>query len=156
MARRHRVLSKPTGLKELPASAPKELSKLEFGRRLQQILLDRGWTQSDLARQAFGETTDQGGYKVPKKREVVSAALAGRYFPSATNLHAMAKALGMTDDELLPNLRKMAIDESAKPAFEFKVAPGHPNEGWLQINQLVTYDTFVKIAALLQQDRVTK
>jgi transcriptional regulator with XRE-family HTH domain len=155
VARRHRVLNKPSGLRELPASAPRELSKIEFGRRLNQLLLERDWTQSDLARQAFGETTDTRGYKVPKNREVISSIINGKSFPSPLNLRRIAKALGMEEDKLLPNVKKMAIDaEKERPAFEFKVATGHPNEGWLQINQLVSYDTFVKIAALLKGDKI--
>ena len=155
MARRHRVVSKPSHLRELPASAPKELSRIEFGRKLNQILMDRDMTQSDLSRQAFGEATDSRGYKVPKGRELVSAIINGKSFPAPLTLKKIARALGMEESELLPNVKKMAIDaENQKPAFEFKVATGHPHEGWLVVNQLVSYDTFVKIAALLASDKV--
>jgi hypothetical protein len=47
----------------------------------------------------------------------------------------------------------MAIAADSEPEMEFKIAAGHPNSGWLKVNRLVSYDAFVQIAVILQQDQ---
>lgn len=118
---------------------PKHLAKEEFGRRLYGMLLSRGWNQSDLARNAgIG-------------RDKVSVYITGKSLPTPANTKAMADALGITPEELLPNHIENAIDAD-NPAFEMRVSPGAPNTAWLRVNRLVSMATAVKIAELLQHD----
>lgn len=125
-----------------PASmVPKHLSRQEFGRRLYQLMLAKGWHQSELARQA-GIT-----------RDAVSTYINGRSLPTPTSLAGLARAFGIASEELLPNVMEAAIDED-NPAFEMKAAAGAPGKSWIRVNRLVTTATAIKIADLLERDRV--
>jgi len=118
---------------------PKHLAKEEFGRRVFNLLRDRGWNQSDLARQAgLG-------------RDKISVYITGKAFPTPASLKAIADALHVKPEELLPNHFESAIDAD-NPAFEMKVSNAAPNTAWLRVNRLVSMVTAVKIAELLQND----
>lgn len=123
--------------------APRHLSKQEFGRRLYRMLLDRGWRQSELARRAGIQ------------RDSVSVYVRGRSFPTPLNLAKMAAALGVKPEDILPNQTESAIAED-EPDFELKVSPGDPTRAWVRLNRLVSLDTAVQIAALVQADAVNR
>lgn len=141
MARKHRVhlaqddSPSPTTLK------PKHLTKQEFGRRLYNLILQRGWSQSDTAREAGLE------------RDKVSVYVRGKSLPTPTNLEKLSKAFGVKPEELLPNYVESAIDEDA-PAFEMKVSTADTGVAWLRVNRMVKTSTAVKIAELLEADDV--
>lgn len=120
--------------------APKSLTKQEFGKRLYRLMLAKGWHQSELARQAG----------VP--RDAVSVYIRGKSLPTPVNLQKLAGALGLPAEELLPNHAEGAIDEDELPAFEMKVSSGAPNMAWVRVNRLVSTQTAVKIAELLDND----
>lgn len=129
---------------EVPATserplAPKHLTKLEFGRRLYKLMLDRGWHQSELSRQSG----------LP--RDSISVYVRGKSFPTPTSLQALARAFGVAPHELLPNHVESAIDED-HPAFEMKISPNAPNVAWLRLNRLVSVKTAVKIAEMLEAE----
>lgn len=103
----------------------RRLREQEFSRRLKQLLLERGWKQSDLARRAFGETVDEAtGHTIVFKRDRISNYINGRQFPDDENLTAIAKALDMTKEELAPGLTAQAVDRS-DPDFCIVGTPGH-------------------------------
>ncbi|NKD45373.1 helix-turn-helix transcriptional regulator [Haematospirillum jordaniae] len=120
--------------------APKSLTKQEFGKRLYRLMLAKGWHQSELARQAG----------VP--RDAVSVYIRGKSLPTPVNLQKLADAIGLPAEELLPNHAEGAIDEDELPAFEMKVSSGAPNMAWVRVNRLVSTQTAVKIAELLDND----
>ncbi|AMW34862.1 helix-turn-helix domain-containing protein [Haematospirillum jordaniae] len=120
--------------------APKSLTKQEFGKRLYRLMLAKGWHQSELARQAG----------VP--RDAVSVYIRGKSLPTPVNLQKLADAIGLPTEELLPNHAEGAIDEDELPAFEMKVSSGAPNMAWVRVNRLVSTQTAVKIAELLDND----
>lgn len=128
-----------TGVLDKDDLIPKHLSKLEFARRLNQLMLDKGWNQSELARQA-----DIG-------RDAVSTYIRGRSFPEPKNLKALADALGISSMDLLPNSAEKAVDRD-EPALEIKEAAGHPGWMWLRINRRVTQKQALQIMQLLSQD----
>lgn len=115
---------------------PSALTKQEFGRRLQDLMLGKGWNQSELARQA-----EIG-------RDSVSAYVNGRQFPNPPSLEALSRVLGVTPDELLPNGFMRALD-AEHPAVELKVAAGHPERAWLRINREVPFDVATAILSLI-------
>lgn len=118
---------------------PKHLTKQEFGKRLYRLMTGKGWNQSELARRA------------DLNRDAISTYVRGRVLPTPVSLQALAKALGVAPDELLPNHVESAIDAD-QPAFEMKVSPSAPNMAWLRVNRLVSVATAVKVAELLQDD----
>lgn len=112
---------------------PRELGKQEFGRRLMKFMLDRGWNQSDLARNA-----NLG-------RDAISTYVRGRSFPEPKSLRALADALGKSTEELLPNSVTMAMDADTAPMLEIKQAAGHPDRVFIRINRMVTLQQAAEI-----------
>ena len=105
---------------------------------LQHLLMERGLNQSELARRAgIG-------------RDSVSTYIRGRSFPEPKALAGMAKALGVTPQELLPNTVAAAID-SDTPSLELKESTGHPGKMWMRLNRLVTTKQALKIMEILQE-----
>jgi len=127
---------------------PRALTKQEFGRRLQRLMLERNWNQSDLARAAFGKGKD--GF--PLGRDSISTYVRGIRFPDPTNLKKLADAFGMEPYQLLPNTIEAAIDQEV-PALEIKQAAGHPDKVWLRVNQMVDLATAAKVFDALNQKR---
>jgi transcriptional regulator with XRE-family HTH domain len=125
------------------ALTPKHLTRQEFARRLYKLMISKGWHQSELARRAG----------VP--RDAVSTYVRGTAMPTPLNLDKLAKALGTTAEELLPNIIESAIDEDS-PSIDFKVSPSAPNTAWLRVNRLVSLTTGAKIIELLEADDVGK
>lgn len=125
------------------APTPKHLTKQEFGRRVYQHMLGKGWTQSELSRKA----------DIP--RDSISVYVRGRSMPTPQNLEKLAKAFGVTADDLLPNHTETAIVDEENPAFEMKVSTAAPGMAWLRVNRMVSMSTAVKIAAILENDDVS-
>lgn len=121
--------------------APKHLTKQEFGRRLYTLMLQRGWNQSELARQA----------NLP--RDSISTYIRGRSFPTPKSLELLSRALDTTPADILPTALESAID-SDDPALEMRVSAGAPNAAWLRVNRLVSFSTASKVIELINQDRV--
>jgi len=120
----------------------------EFARNLYRRLMDKGWTQSDLARAAFGTTTDARGYKVAKGRDRISVYLRGKAFPEPKTLARIAKALDCTPEELAPEAHASAIDRE-HPELAINVAAGHPDEVHLIVNKIVKSSVAAQVFALL-------
>ena len=128
--------------------APKALSKTEFARRLYQLMADRGWNQSDLCRAAFGTNPETGDVR---GRDIVSKYINGRTYPTPKSVAKLAKAFGITPDELLPNYVKEGMAEEA-PSFEVRQVAGDPHRVWLTINRSCSPKTAGKIFDLLNRE----
>jgi transcriptional regulator with XRE-family HTH domain len=122
--------------KKLPTS---HLTKQQFGQRLYQLMVAKGWSQSDLARRAG------------LQRDRISYYIRGQGLPQGHKLEALAKALGVTADELLPNTLENRM-EADQPSVDLKVSPNNPNAAWLRVNRLVSMTTALKILDLLNND----
>lgn len=141
MSRRAHFAHDPSDERGSPLT-PEALTKQEFGRRLQAALNDRGWNQADLARRAEEVTGKKMG------RDAISTYINGRSFPTPASLAQLCKALDMTREELMPNaLINASQDEH--PAFEMRAAAGQPGRAWVRINRLMSFETAVEIARLL-------
>ncbi len=121
--------------------APKHLTKQEFGKRLYNLMLRKGWHQSELARQSG----------LP--RDSISVYIRGKSLPTPLSLKQLADALDITPEELLPNHAESAIDEDM-PSIEFKVSPNMPDRAWLRVNRLVSVRAALKIMDVLENDNV--
>lgn len=69
-----------------------------FARRLNQLLLSKGWKQSDLVRAAQVHMPDGQTFG----RHLVSSYMRGRHMPNRVNIEAMAQALGVPVTDLVP------------------------------------------------------
>tara|TARA_R110000765_G_scaffold118888_2_gene213463 strand:- start:1845 stop:2282 length:438 start_codon:yes stop_codon:yes gene_type:complete len=114
--------------------APKSAMRREFGKRLQANMIEKGWNQSELARRAsIG-------------RDNVSSYIRGIAMPGPLHLSAISRALGMTNDSLLPAKSMPSIDETF-PVMDIKDV-GNGN-AWLRVNQAVSMKNAIKIMQIL-------
>lgn len=119
---------------------PLDMRRKAFGRNLWNLTLRRGWTQSELARQAgIG-------------RDSISGYMRGKNLPEPTSAMALAKALGVTLEDLYPGASESPA-ESAIPSFEMRAATGEPGFAWLRINRRVPFSVAAKIAVLLEETK---
>lgn len=133
-----------------PASAPREAVKAEFARRLRTALVQKGWTQSELARAA--EKNLKNGQRFG--RDTVSQYMHGKSLPGPIFLDAICKALGKAPDDLLPSRGMPTIGEPQSPAVRFDdMSDG---TGWLRINKRYSMRTILKILELDQADKLDK
>ena len=116
----------------------KVLQKQEFGRRLYGLMMEKPWTQSDLARAAgLG-------------RDSISQYVRGKSVPTPQNLQKLAKALDIDPDVLFPNYAAHAamVEE---PTFQVKAVDGSASEMWLVVNMKVTSEKAMKVMAILNE-----
>ena len=91
------------------------IDKKKFARNLNNILLKKNWTQTDLARHT---DIDVGN---------INAYVNGRCFPKVTALWKISRALGMTMDELVRKLgdEEIALRQSELTEDETKLIDGY-------------------------------
>jgi transcriptional regulator with XRE-family HTH domain len=118
---------------------PRELTKQEFGRRLQALMLKKRWNQSELARSA-----DLG-------RDAISTYIRGTSFPEPKNLQKLAEALEVEVEDLLPNAVVRAMETDQAPMLEIRQAAGHPDKVWMRVNRMVPMEIAVKIFNILNE-----
>jgi transcriptional regulator with XRE-family HTH domain len=121
------------------------MTKQEFGRRLQKLLLDRNWNQSDLARAVQDATGETIG------RDAISTYITGRSYPTPKSQKLLSEALGIPVPELFPNAIMNAMDDE-HPAFEMRAAAGQPGKAWVRVNRLMSFSTAAEIARLLNEE----
>lgn len=132
-------------------SRAERLELQSFARRLHELMVAKGLSQSELARSIWGKTTDSRGYDVAANRDRISSYLKGRSVPEPANMAKLAKELGVTVAELAPDATAAAVDR-ANPAVSMTMIAGHADKTHLQVNQLVRLEVAVKIIALLSED----
>jgi transcriptional regulator with XRE-family HTH domain len=122
-----------------PDLRPKHLTKQEFGKRLYQLMVSRGWHQSELARRA------------EVARDSISTYIRGVSMPDAANLAKLAAAFGLDAVDLLPNSVEAAMENDV-PSIEMKISSTDPQMAWLRVNRLVSTATCLKVVELLGSD----
>ena len=73
-----------------------------FANRLKYFRTARGWSQSDLARAVWGETTTKTGIVVAANRQAIAAYELMKSWPDKADLAKIAAALEVSDDESAP------------------------------------------------------
>jgi len=126
-----------------------EIGQQAFGRRLQQLLDQRGWNYSDLARAVWGKTTTKSGYEVAKNRDRISVYVAGKAVPDPRNLKKIADTLGVEVAELAPDRIGDAMIEQANPTYSITKVQGESDKVFLRVNKLVPEQVAAKIMFLL-------
>ncbi len=144
----------PTDANDVDGSPANEIVRSEtFARNLHQAMLDRGMSQSDLARALWGETTTPEGRTVAKSRERISVYLRGRTIPTTQTLRSIAEVLGMTPEELAPNVIGAAVDRD-NPEFSMSMVAGHSDKVFVRVSKLLPLHYAVEIANII--DRAEK
>jgi len=139
-------LAAPT--KDVPPDMDISAIKHEFSRRLQALMIERGWSQSDLAR-AASPFMANGKFN----RDNISLYIRASHLPTEKYLQALLKALKVNRDDLIPKAAIRTGDVDPFPPLAMK--PMANGNTWLQINQGVPVDVAMKIIALLGQAGIT-
>jgi transcriptional regulator with XRE-family HTH domain len=125
---------------ERSAGVPPAAIRMQFAKRLQDALNDRGWTQSEFARRVAKELPDSR-----VGRDNISKYVRGKVLPLPPMLAAMCKVLEMESRDLLPMRARRSDDENA-PFAATQMGDGRMR---LRINQPVDWVTGLKIMAML-------
>ena len=132
---------------DVPPTA--EIGQQAFGRRLQQLLDQKGWNYSDLARAVWGHTETKTGYKVAKNRDRISVYVAGKAVPDTRNLKKIADVFGVEVAELAPERIGDAMIEQQNPSYSITKVQGEGDKVFLRVNKLVPEQVAAKIMFLL-------
>jgi transcriptional regulator with XRE-family HTH domain len=122
-----------------------------FADRLQQRRKEFGYSQSDLAREVWGEITLKNGKKAAKNRDRISTYEMGKSWPDPHNLALIAKALDIAPEDLAPNIAASTVARQ-NPALSIVQIEGHDDKVLLQVNMLVTRAVATEIMILLNRD----
>lgn len=121
----------------------------EFRHNLQQALIRKGWSQSDLARAIWGSYTDERtGYKLARNRDRIARYVRGVNFPDPLALSQIAKALETTPEDLAPERVGESLAERT-PQVSIQQIPGYEDKVHLVIDALVPAKLAAKIYTLM-------
>lgn len=121
---------------DINKAVPAHMAKAEFGKRVYRFMMAKGWTQSELARQA----------DLP--RDSISSYVRGVSMPSPQSLVKLASALGVTDADLVPNHVESAIEHDS-PMIAVHISPNARNTALLRINAILPADVALKIQEMV-------
>lgn len=147
----------PRSVRALAAAAARKQREQQqrdlFARRLEAARVAKGWNMSELARQAsLHLPKPQRGQRQGKVigRDAISNYTRGRGKPRPEYMDAIAKALGMTREELMPTAPGSAPLPPDHPAMHFETKPD--GRVWLRINRTMSQKVAFDIIALLRQE----
>lgn len=127
--------------------------KAEFARRLEAFRVRRGWNQSELARRATDQLPKPApGQKRHHKigRDLISHYSRGLMLPGNVVLEALAKALGVEKNQLMPPMMVPHVAVGEAPPFAMKALADGRAE--LNVNRVVRMETAMKIMAMLAEE----
>lgn len=119
----------------------KQRAKELFARRLYRMILERGWNQADLAREAgLG-------------RDVIHSYINAKSLPTQPSAEKLAAALGVSVAQLYPGgddsiINIAPVAPAELPAVHMR--PLEDGEVFLQINMQMPMARALKLLALLQ------
>jgi transcriptional regulator with XRE-family HTH domain len=116
---------------------------MDFARRLQGLLSERGWTQSELARRMAPLLKESR-----IGRDNISKYVRGKVLPLPAALEAMAKVLGVESKDLLPSRATQTVSDELAPLNLRDIGAGRY---WVQINQALDEDVALEILRLLKK-----
>lgn len=119
-----------------------------FARRLHHLMLEKGLSQSDVARSMWGTIQDGRGYDVAKGRDRISEYVRGQSIPEPRNLKKLAEVLDVTVEQLAPDLAAASVDR-ADPELSLTVVTGQADKVHLKVNRLLPLSIASQIVALI-------
>lgn len=125
-----------------------------FAERLYQQRRHLGWTQSELARRIWGTQEDGRGYTVARNRDRISAYEGKRAKPERTTLDMVADALGLTVEQLAPDILNEWAQKAGSPGVAMTMVAGRPNEVRLRIDLVMTLQVASEVIRLVNADPV--
>ena len=125
--------------------------KAEFARRLQAAMIRKGWNQSELARRASDLLPrPAAGQKRGKTigRDLISHYVRGMMLPGPANLEAIAKALGLRAEDLMPS----GVPHAGGDASPFKLEQAGEGRMFIRLNRTISPNAANKIMAILLEE----
>lgn len=122
--------------------AAREALRKEFAQHLARHMDAKGWSQADLARQAALHMGD-GEFR----RDNVSVYLKAAALPRPKQLNALAAALGVSPDELMPGGR---LEREILP-ISMRTLKDNPKRAYLHVDMEVPTRIALSVMALLQE-----
>jgi transcriptional regulator with XRE-family HTH domain len=126
--------------------------RAEFARRLQDAMVHKGWTQSDLARFASRHVPKPSpGQKLGNRgigRALISRYISGEMLPNPVYLEALARALDVEPGDLIPAVVPGVRNDPAP--FELRALPD--GRVFIRVAQPVSQKIARKILDLLTED----
>jgi transcriptional regulator with XRE-family HTH domain len=116
---------------------------MDFAKRLQDCLNDKGWTQSELARRMAPLLKESR-----IGRDNISKYVRGKVLPLPAALEAMAKVLGVESKDLLPTRVTQGAADELSPLDVRDIGAGRV---WLQVNQAVDWDVALDVMKRLRE-----
>lgn len=138
MASNRRTHLIDSGATERNPMVRRHLSKQEFGEKLYKLMLSKGWSQSDLAREA----------DLP--RDSISRYIRKVSMPEPGNLVKLADVFNMKPEDLLPNYAEVEIELASDAPLEIKVSSADPAMAWIRINRMIKVSALPGILAALE------
>lgn len=124
---------------EPDAMSNRHVLKAEFAKRLYNKIAERGWTQSEFARNC------------DLARDAVSTYVRGRSIPSPQALEKMATVLNVRPEDLLPNYYEAAHSKQ-EPTFELRDVPNEEGYMWIKLNMRLPKKLAMEIFMLAQSN----
>lgn len=131
----------------LSPGVPRDAVMRDFAKRLSQLLVAKGWNQSDLARALTIEMGKNFG------KDNVSNYVRGVSLPTGPRLLAMAKVLNVTPEDLVIPAGRPSAD-SRNPKLDVRFLDDQ--YAWLKVNRRVSRDLARKIVNLLEDEKETE
>lgn len=128
----------PNKSQEPDAMSNRHLVKAEFAKRLYNKIAERGWTQSEFARNC------------ELARDAISTYVRGRSIPSPQALEKMASVLNVRPEDLLPNYYESA-QSKVEPTFELRDVPNEEGYMWIRLNMRLPKKLAMQIFMLAQE-----
>ncbi|MFY9294467.1 MAG: helix-turn-helix transcriptional regulator [Methylorubrum rhodinum] len=114
---------------------------LQLARNVKVLMETKGWTPSELARQAG------------ISKQVVSTLNLGYTRPTRHNLLAIARALGVPVTQLDPEYEDIVANSvDTTPTLSATQAPDKPGYAVLIVNRIVRWRTAIEVQKLLAED----
>lgn len=117
--------------------------KMEFAKRLQDKLTDLNLTQAAFARKVTPFMPEGQEFT----RDLASKYLNARSLPNPVTMDAIARALGVQKEDLLPSGRIMTGVADSPPLDVKEIDSGRV---FLKVNQTVTWPVALEIMKLLR------
>lgn len=126
-------------------TVPKDVLKADFARRLNRLMVQKGWSQSEFARQTAKHTPT--GHS-PVTRDLINKYIGGKVLPLPANLEIICKTLGVERADLLPLGATKEAGSDVIPPIDVRDAGN--NMAWVRVNQAVEWPVALKIMNLLK------
>lgn len=122
----------------------RDLTRAEFARRLAKHMDDKSWNQSDMARAAERYLPKGESFR----RDSISTYLNQLAVPRPKHLNAIAKALGVTPEDLLPG-----VSTAEKLPYSMRPVSDEPGMAYLTVDMKISTNTALAVLGLINQSK---